>query len=293
MLAEWRHAYANIALSGGNLVFLLIALKSPTPSGIGLASGLVGITSLYAWYANLRRFRTVADTPTSRVSSAPQGYVELVGKGTYPPGDRLVSPNSGLPCLWYRYLIEERSGNKWRRVDSGVSNNAFGLHDGTGMVLVDPDDAEVLTSNKHVTTKGPYRQTEWTLIDGETLYVLGEHVTVGGANTELSVREDISELLAEWKRDQNRLLDRFDLNGDGKINLPEWELARQAATKQVEQEHHEIRLEDGANLMRKPHGRMYLIANRTPENLVSRYRFWAWAHLVLLIAACVMVALML
>lgn len=291
MLAEWRHAYANIALSGGNLVFLLVAIKSPTPTGVGIASGLVGLSSLYAWHANLRRFRSVADTPTSRISSAPQGYVELVGKGSHPPGDRLVSPNSGLPCLWYRYIIEKRNGNKWRRIDSGVSNEIFALHDGTGLVLVDPDDAEVLSSNKHVTSKGHYRQTEWTLIEGETLYVLGEHVTTGGTNTELDLRQDISELLAEWKRDKSKLLDRFDLNGDGEISLQEWKLARRAAKRQIEREHSEIRLESGTHMVRKPRGRMYLIANRTPEEMVSRYKFWAWAHLGLLIAACITVAM--
>lgn len=291
MLAEWRHAYANIALSGGNLVFLLIALKSPTPTGFGFATGLVGLTSLYAWHANLRRFRRVADTPTSRISSAPQGYVELVGKGIYPPGDRLISPNSGLPCLWYRYLIEERNGNKWHRVGSGISNEVFGLHDGTGKVLVDPNDAEILTSNKHVVTKGNYRKTEWTLIEGETLYVLGELVTASGANAELNLRQGISDLLAEWKHDKIKLLDRFDLNGDGEISLEEWTLARRAAKRQVEREHHEIRLEGGTHMIRKPRGRMYLIANRTPEEMVSRYKFWAWAHLGFLIAACITVAM--
>lgn len=292
MFAEWRHAYANIALTTGNLFFLLLALKSPTPAGIGLATSLVGITSFYAWHANLRRFRTVADTPTSRITSAPQGYVELVGKGSHPPGKRLVSPNSGLPCLWYRYLIEERNGNKWRRVGSGMSNDVFGLDDGTGTVLVDPDDAEILTSNKHVTTKGRYRQTEWTLIEGETLYVLGEHVTVGGANTDLNLHQDISDLLADWKRDRVKLLDRFDLDGDSEISLQEWELARRAAKRQVERAHHEIRIEGGAHLIRKSRGRMYLIANRTPQEMVSHYRLWAWLHLILLIGACITVAMM-
>ena len=290
MLAGWRHAYANVALTGGNLVFLLFALRSPTPAGIGLAAGLVGATSLYAWHVNLRRYSAVADTPTSRISSAPQGFVEIVGKGVHPPGHRLISPISGLPCLWYRYIIEEKSGNKWQRVDSGVSVEIFGLNDSTGTALIDPDEAEIITSNKQVMVKGHYRHTEWTLIEGETLYVLGEHVTIGGANTDLDYRQDVSNLLAEWKRDKSDLVKRFDVDGDGNISLEEWELARSTARKQVEREHHEIRLENGAHLLRKPSARLFLIANRTPEHMASRYRFWAWAHLGLTTMACIAVA---
>lgn len=290
MLAGWRHAYANIALTGGNLAFLLIALKSPTPAGISLAAGLVGITSFYAWYVNLRRHSAVADTPTSRISSAPQGYVEIVGKGIHPPENRLLSPITGLPCLWYRFLTEEKIGNKWHRVNSGVSNEMFAIGDDTGTALIDPHEAEIITSNKQVTISGNYRHTEWALIEGGRLYVLGEHATIGGANTELDWRQDVSNLLADWKRDKPGLLKRFDLDGDGNIGLEEWEQARKAAQRQISDEHGQARLEHGTHLLRKPAGRLYLIANRTPEHLAARYRFWAWAHLGLLIMACMTVA---
>lgn len=293
MLAGWRHAYANVALAGGNLAFLLIALDSPTPHGIALAAGLTGISSLYAWYANLRRFRAVADTPTSRIASAPQGYVELAGKGVQLPGGSLISHLSGLPCLWYRYVIEEKDGTQWRRIDSGASSERFGLNDGTGMALVDPDDAEIITSKKQVVRNGPFRQTEWTLIEGEMLYVLGEHVTIGGENAELDLHQDISDLLGEWKRDPRSLAQRFDLNGDGEISLHEWQLARRAAQRQIEKEHNEIRLQGSTHLVKKPNGRMFLIANRTPEQMVSRYLHWAWAHLCLFIAACIAAAMLL
>lgn len=293
MLAGWRHAYANIALTGGNLVFLLIALESPTPAGISLAAGLVGITSLYAWYLNLGRYSVVADTPTSRISSAPQGYVEIVGKGVHPPGNRLISPNSGLPCLWYHYIIEEKTGKKWRRVDEGLSTEPFAIDDGTGTALIDPGEAEIITSHKQVTSRGQYRHTEWNLIVGETLYVLGEHVTVSGANTVLDFRQDISRLLSEWKGDRPALMKRFDLNGDSSISLAEWELARDAAHKQIRHEHHENLLKHGTHQLKKPAGRLYLIANRTPEAMASRYRWWAWVHFGLAITACMAVAALL
>lgn len=292
MLAEWRHAYVNSALTGGNLIFLLIALKSPTPGGIGLAAGLVSISSLYAWYLNLGRYSAVSDTPTSRITSAPQGYVEIVGKGMHPSGSRLVSPNSGLPCLWYHYLIEEKNGNKWQHVDESLSTAPFGIHDGSGMALVAPDDAEVMTSHKEITMRGHYRHTEWILIEGETLYVLGEHVTVGGANAVLDFRRDVSDLLSKWKRNRPALLRRFDRDGDGDISLEEWEAARKAAT-QIKRKHHDARNGHGTHLFRKPAGRLYLIANCTPEHLASRYRRWAWVHLGVVILACITLATLL
>ncbi len=290
MLASWRHAYANTALTGGNLAFLLIALKSPTPAGVGISAGLVGITSLYAWHVNLRRFSAVADTPTARLSSAPQGYVEIVGKGVRTEGSQLISPTSGLPCLWYRFIVEEKRGNKWRRVGGGVSTDPFGIDDGTGEALVEPDQAEIITSRKQVTTRGQHRHTEWNLIEGETLYVLGEHATIGGANAVLDLRQDVSALLSVWKRDWPALVQRFDQNGDGNISIEEWERAREAALENVTRQHQKTRLEPGMHLLRKPPGRLYLIANRTPRHLASRYRFWAWTHLGLVAAACLALA---
>ncbi len=291
MLSEWRHTYANAALTGGNLVFLLIAFKFPTPAGAGVAMGLISLSSFLAWYLNLRRFRAIADTPTSKAASAPQGYVELLGRGVHPPGEKLRSHLTGLPCLWYRYKIEEKSGDKWRHLDSGASSDNFGLHDGTGMVLVDPDDAEILTTNKSTWLQDHFRKTEWTLIAGETIYVLGEHVTLGGAATDLNLKQDVSGLLAEWKKDKPSLLKRFDLDGNGEIDLNEWEFARRAAHREIEKEHREIRLQDGVHLIRKPKDKLFLIANRTPDQLVSRYRTWAWVHLALLVSACMTAAI--
>lgn len=282
--AEWRHDYANLALGGGNLLILLLGLKLQSRLGWQISFALVGLTSFWAWYANLKRYRTVADTPTSRIASAPQGYVELVGRGQQPPGDSLLSPISGLPCLWYRYRVERKNGNRWEHVESGISHDTFGLSDGSGQVLVDPEGAEIMTSHKQVTNSGGYRRTEWTLIEGETIYVIGEHVTLGGPNAVLDKKADFATLLAEWKRDKTALLARFDTNRDGEISLDEWERARQAASVEIDRAHLDIRLKDGVHLVRQPaHGRPFLIANREVTALVRHFRLWSWAHLALVL----------
>ncbi|MDP2110787.1 MAG: hypothetical protein Q8N48_07110 [Thiobacillus sp.] len=284
--AEWRHNYANLALGGGNLLILLLGFQLHSRIGWQISFTLVGLTSFWAWYANLKRYRTVADTPTSRIASAPQGYIELVGRGRQPPGAGLVSPISGLPCLWYRYRVERKNGDRWEHVESGISHDTFGIGDGSGLVLVDPDGAEILTSRKQVSNAGGYRKTEWTLIENETIYVIGEHVTLGGPNAMLDKKSDLATLLAEWKRDKAVLLARFDANRDGEISLDEWEHARQAAADEVDRAHLDIRLKDGIHLMRQPaHGRPFLVANREVTALVRHFRLWSWAHLVLIMAA--------
>ncbi len=283
---EWRHDYANFVLGGGNLLLLLLGFKLQSRLGWQISFALVGLTSFWAWYANLKRYRTVADTPTSRIASAPQGYIELVGRGQQPPGDSLISPVNGLPCLWYRYRVERKHGDRWEHVESGVSHDTFGVNDGSGQVLVDPDGAEILTSHKQVSTQGGYRKTEWTLIEGETIYVIGEHVTLGGPNAMLDKKTDLAALLAEWKQDKTALLARFDANRDGEISLEEWERARQAASIEIDRSHLDIRLKDGIHLIRKPeHGRPFLVANREVTALVRHFRLWSWLHLGLMLAA--------
>jgi len=43
----------------------------------------------------------------------------------------------------------------------------------------------------------------------------------------------VSELLRSWKSNQKEMLDRFDSDGDGRIDVDEWEAARQAAESEA------------------------------------------------------------
>lgn len=285
-VAEWRHDYANLALGGGNLLILLLGFQLQSRIGWQISFALVGLTSFWAWYANLKRYRTVADTPTSRIASAPQGYIEIVGRGQQQPGASLLSPITNLPCLWFRYRVERRNGNRWEHVESGVSHDTFGISDGSGQILVDPDGAEILTSRKQISSAGGYRRTEWTLIEGETIYAIGEHVTLGGPNAVLDKKADVATLLTEWKRDKSALLARFDANRDGEISPDEWDRVRKAASDEIDRAHFDTRLRDGVHLMRKPsHSRPFLIANREVTPLVRHFRLWSWAHLALIMSA--------
>ncbi len=247
---------------------------------------LTGMVAALAWFANLRRYRTVADTPTAKIASSPLGVVEWSGHGVRLPGDGLAAPLSGLPCLWYRYHRERRVGDRYVHEDSGTSFDTIALNDGSTTALVDPDGAEVITSRRRTWLDGDYRNTEWLLLQGEPLYALGEHVHVEGTQAGAD-REALGDLLAEWKKDKEWLLRRFDKDGDGELNEAEWEAARQAAMATLRADAAEQPAAGWPMLRRPRDGRLFLIADRSPRQLARRYALWAWAHLAVLAIAMV------
>ncbi len=272
---------------GGYLVLLLVGLELQSLTGWLWSLAGVALLAFAAWTMSFRRWRAILDTPTSRIASAAQGYVELMGRALHHPGGPVLSRISALPCIWYRYVIEQRAGrDRWRRIDSGRSDESFILDDGSARCLVDPEHAEVITRRKETWIKGDYRYTEWLILPQATLYGIGAFSTLGGANAELNERRDISELLAEWKRDKVQLHSRFDLDGDGEISEEEWMLARQAARREVQKRHREIRLDAGTHVLHKPaDGRLFLLSDLDPNALARRYQLWAWVHLAAFLAA--------
>jgi hypothetical protein len=271
--------FANVGLQ---LILLAVGAKLDSRTGWLVCTALIVLVSLYAWVSSLRRRRAIVDTPTSRIASAAQGYVELRGVGKPLPGEPLLSRLRGLPCLWYEFIVEERTGSdKWRSIDSGTSDASFILDDGTGQCVIDVDGAEILTRHKEQWRAGSYRNTEWTLQIGDPTYALGEFRTIGGGNVDLDVRRDVDALLTEWKKDQPALLKRFDLNQDRTIDLEEWALARQAARREVARQHNEARAEPEVNTMRRPaSGQHYLLSNFDPDQLARRYLWWSIFHLI-------------
>ncbi|MEX0959405.1 MAG: hypothetical protein WDZ63_08950 [Burkholderiales bacterium] len=268
-------------LAGGYVVLLVIGYELNTRQGWTVVLALMAMLAFLAWTMSLRRARLIADTPTSRIFSAAQGYVEIAGQGLAHPQGMLKSHSGSLPCIWYRYVVERRTGNnKWRRIDSGTSTESFLVDDGSGRCLVDPDHAEVVSTHKRRWMTGDYRHTEWVLLPSDRIYAIGQFSTVGGAGSDLSLSRDVSELLAEWKANRPALLERFDLDGDGEIGEDEWLLARGQAQREVKQLHREIRTQPGTHILHMPHdGRLLLIANIDPEKLARRYRIWAVLHL--------------
>lgn len=202
---------------------------------------MVACFSLGAWLVTYRRHRTTTDLPTSNIASAVQGYVELIGRAAGHPSAPLLSRIRGLPCVWYRYVVQERQNDKWVTLQQDTSDGTFLLRDATGECIVDPDHADILTNHRDVKTLGNRRLTEFLLLPKDRLYALGQFKTLNPVDTRLDQRQDLGELLAEWKNNKPTLLQRFDLNQDGEIDQREWQLTRAQAKREVEKQHRDIR----------------------------------------------------
>jgi hypothetical protein len=244
--------------------------------GIVLAP-LAACLSLGAWLVAHRRHRLTADTPTSNIASAVQGYVELKGRAEAHPSAPLFSRIRGLPCVWYRYLVQERRNDTWQTIQQTASDSTFLLRDETGECIVDPDHAEILTRHSDVKHVGDQRFMEFLLLPKDKLYALGQFKTLNPVDTRLDPREDVGNLLAEWKQNRPALLDRFDLNRDGDIDEQEWRLARAQAKREVEKQHRELRAQPGFHILVAPSdGRRFLITNRDPEGMTRSLQRWSW-----------------
>ena len=119
-----------------DIIGITIALSA---TGIGsFASGLWSIKSL-------KKARYLLDTPTSKIRSAAQGYVELYGE--LKEGESLLSsPLSGNSCVWWSFSIDkqvrdDRDNKSWQQVEKGTSSELLCLNDGTGECWIDPAGA--------------------------------------------------------------------------------------------------------------------------------------------------------
>ena len=286
MLVSLRREYAQLVTSGAQLLLVFVGAQLESRNGWLFCIAAIASISFFAWLSALNRLRAVRDTPTSKVASAAQGYIELIGRGQPFCGTPLISKLRVLPCLWYRYKVEHRtSKDNWESLDSGESTDAFVLRDDSGDCVVDPGQAEIITKHRDQWNEGEFRYTEWKIINNDKLYVIGEFRTQSGA-VEFDSRAELNALLAEWKQNKPALHARFDLNNDGELDMNEWLLARQAAKREVAKKMRRAQAQPDLHIIDQPRdGKLFLISNLTPEKLSHRYLFWAWAHMAIFFGA--------
>jgi hypothetical protein len=240
--------------------------------------------------------RQIEDMPRSRIRSAAQGYVELSGRATCLSGNRNLAPLTQRPCVWWRFRIQKRtrsgSGSSrreaWQTINQGRSTQPFALDDGTGTCIVQPEGAEIVTAEattwygdtpwpapftgrKSAFGARDYRYFEERIYEDVSVYVLGGFRTSSGAPA--SRDEQIRALLADWKRDSDDLHRRFDADGDGRLNLDEWERARGEAQREVDERVISRPAIEAIHTVARPDkAQLYLIAAFPEGQLATRYR---------------------
>lgn len=286
---------------------------------------VVSGAAFWGGFRGVRHARLIEDVPTARIRSAHQGYVELVGEAVAMPGEPIISPLSATRCCWYRYRVERRKDKSWSVVEKGESDGLFLIRDDTGDCVVDPEGASVTSRHKDSwydtrtppsghgplavayrppgllqrinlrtgfnievsnTYLGRYRYTEEVILNGDPLYVIGHFKSLDDIDHRHHRKELTLELLREWKKDPEKMAG-FDRNGDGKIDMEEWEAAQREASRQAGREYRELMANTHLHTIGRPlvGGRPFLIANLPQFDLVRRYRLQGWVGLGFFLAA--------
>jgi hypothetical protein len=253
---------------------------------------LMAAINLLIWTSMMRRYRAIMDTPTSRIASAAQGHVELLGTGRSLDKSPPLTRRTNGPCLWHRFQVEKKTLGRWKIVERGESDAPFIIDDGSERCVVEVEGAEILIQHKDTWSEGKYRYTEWKLLNNDNIYAIGEFKTIGGGSVDLDARRDMNELLDKWKRNKKRLLERFDLDKDGKLNEKEWDLAHQAARREVSRMHLEARNASDVHTLKCPgDGRHYLLANIDPKKFAGYYLVYSLLHLFVFLGVLYMIGM--
>lgn len=278
-----------------------------------VGGAFVGLLGLGFGFLFLHRARLIEDTPTSRLRSAAQGYVELEGHVRLLDGPPIIAPLSGSRCCWWNYKVEEkrstqrngRRETRWVTIDQGTSDGLFLLDDGTGECVVDPEGAKVIPSQKWTwygsgrrPTIGPkagggflrsmfgnYRYSEQILEISTQVYVLGRFHTSGGGVLADSIGREVRELLVKWKHDP-KMKALLDVNKDGQLDEAEWEAARRMAERKVREEQAKQAPPPDVNILKKPSDRRpYLISAKSQEDLILEKRVKGWGGIAVFLVS--------
>ncbi len=303
MIRPLQRRFGGWVVGGSYLAVLWIGFLFTSRSTLWLLLTVVALLAFLAWVSTVRRWNVVGGTPTSKVDSAAQGYVELDGIAEITGSGELADPVLDEPCAWFRVETWrlERKGRRrrWKRLKAAQSARPIGLRDETGLCLLDPADAEVMAGEPlRIPARDGVEHRLWRFLPGQPIYAIGEFETRRAAPppagaTPGEVHARVGEILAEWKASPKVLLGRFDADRDGELDPAEWERARQVALKLAEADLEDARRKQAkaiaetppSHVMRAPSdGRLYLIADRDPDGVAAGYRKWAWVHLAVFLA---------
>jgi hypothetical protein len=249
-------------LSGALLGTMDLSISMAWCSGLGAAG-------LYWFYYGFSRQRGVADTPTSRIAAAAQGYAELYGEAFRLQGVRELFAQNGVPCLWYR-----RVGGMEPDAAADGTQGPFGVRDETGYAIVLPYHAYVEPVRRHkLHDEEGNVYVEDRILAGDKLYVLGEFTS---SEPSFDLEKAVANKLLQWREDPRALLAQFDANHDGQIDAQEDGKMRVQALHAAQVEGQAaIAQYRAVNLIKSPEdGRPFIISTRPRASFSRRLGMW-------------------
>jgi E3 ubiquitin ligase len=290
ILGQWR-----ADLSSNEITFYLVA------------AGVVALVCFGLILYYLKRARLIEDTPTSKIRSAAQGYVELVGAVSVGESGELLAPLSGTPCVWFDYKVQRyRSSGKnghWHTVEKGTSSHWFRIDDKTGNCVIDPQGADVITEhsrtwygNSPTPNQGTdsnhgilsslnqrrYRYIEKFIYIHDVIYALGHFKSLGGGRHIPNNHKMIGEVIRQWKKNYDWILEKFDKDENGEIDMEEWEQVRKSASQEAEKRRSEMSKLPTTHLLSKTLNKQhpFILSTHSQKKLAKRYRYYAATSLV-------------
>lgn len=286
------HRSNPIAYAGG-LLFLgalgvVFAWTHEIPRKLQLLTTeawLLGATvaGFFLWIHGTRLRALVNGVPTSRLATAPQGYVELVGRAV---SAEKVLPGSPSLILWKRTQFARRAAGVFpfnlahvvHSVD--ITDAPFGFEDGSGQAIVIPAGAEIICARREVEYREDGKIIRERIQAGDSLYVLGDLAT---SRPDLDLAALTERRLHDWKMDaaQSR---RFDADGDGHLDGRELLAMHKAARESVMQES-AAEAASGINVLSRGDGRRrFLISSVPVDRLAGHYRWHLGVGLAMFVA---------
>jgi hypothetical protein len=314
------------------LLVLLVALALlPMPLAVRAPAALLAglLFSFGGWRRSLKRGLLIRATPTSKIASAAKGYTELAGTARNALTTPLYDPIERAPCVWFEVETQKYDAGKlrWRTAGSARSSRAFALDDGTGLCLIVPGAAQLVTGDPIVVRERlGLRHLVTRIAEGASLYAIGHLERIDGAPAPSVSRaaadptstpdfeRRVSALMREWKKNPHR----FDANGDGAVDDAEMTRAREAAratiaarlpqpTEQLEiatplraaqpkrsDDRYAVGDRPVTHWLREPDdGKPYIVSALGERELLARERRNGWPYLVFFVAlaSCAALAL--
>ena len=240
-------------------------------------------------YFNLARH--LQNIPRSKIRSAPQGHIEIIGRARPLVPVPYYLPETDIPCVWfelsYRHGQGDSSATEFKRTES-----SFLVDDGTGTCRIDPQAMAIETragKDNQLNKLGLENQSgllsaRWIAVD-ETVHAYGRFDTLT-SDFHQQKEDMIRQRLSALKKDQS-LMQQFDADNDGRIDVAEWDRARELVRQDVEVHFREKQQaqdnRDAIHVLRPPDDDRlpFLVSSFEELKTIRRYRLYALGFLLL------------